>query len=68
MDSALNLLCGAPHNVFEVMTIDPAVTMLAANVDPTMGAAMMAATQPKRLSTTNQDGTNPVTQLLDAFM
>lgn len=54
---------------FEVMTVDPAVTMLAQNMDPTMGAAMMAATRPVRLSTSaNQDGTDPVTQLLDAFM
>jgi hypothetical protein len=53
---------------FELMTTDPAVTMLAANMDPTMEAAMMAATRPPTLVANTPDGTDPVTQLLDAFM
>jgi hypothetical protein len=55
-------------STIEMMTINPAVLMLAANLDPTMSVAMAAATRPTRLSTTVQDGVNPVTQLLDAFM
>jgi len=55
-------------STFELMTVDPAVTMLAANMDPTMGAAMAAATRPIRLDTSSGDGSDPVTKLLDAFM
>ena len=52
----------------ETMTIDPSVTMLAESMDPTLGAAMVAATRPATLITTPDDGTAPETKLLDAFM
>ena len=54
---------------FELMTADPAVTLLALNMDATLSVTMLAASRPTRLSTTSPDnGMAPVTQLLDAFM
>jgi hypothetical protein len=58
----------ATKSMIEMMTINPAVMLMAANMDATMGIAMVAATRPTRLTTTAADGTDPVTQLLDAFM
>jgi hypothetical protein len=57
-----------PPSILNYLTIDPVVGMMAANIDPTMGAAMVAASRPPTLSTGNSDGTDPVTQLLNAFM
>ena len=54
---------------FETMGANPAVLMLAQNMDPTMGMAMLAATRPATLTISpTDDGTSPVTKLLDAFM
>ena len=58
----------ATKSAIEIMTINPAVMLMANSMDATMGAAMVAATRPIRLSTKIQDGVEPVTQLLDAFM
>ena len=55
-------------SALDYMTMDPAVTLLAANVDATMGAAMADATRPATLATNTDSSTDPVTQLLDAFM
>jgi hypothetical protein len=55
-------------SALETMAIDPAVTMLAQSMDPTLGVAMIAATRPATLTTTPDDGTAPATKLLDAFM
>ncbi len=54
---------------FETMGPNPAVIMLAQNMDPTMAVAMLAATRPATLTTSPADnGTAPATRLLDAFM
>jgi hypothetical protein len=55
-------------STLDFMTMDPAVSLLAANVDATMGAAMADATRPATLTTSTDSSTDPVTQLLDAFM
>jgi len=57
-----------PKSILEFLTINPVVGMLAANVDATMGAAMVTASRPPTLQVTPSDGTDPVTQLLNAFM
>jgi hypothetical protein len=57
-----------PPSILDYLTINPVVSMMAASIDPTMGAAMVAASQPPTLTTGNPDGTDPVTQLLNAFM
>jgi hypothetical protein len=54
---------------FETMGPNPAVIMLAQNMDSTMGIAMLAATRPATLTPPAQDeGTSPVIHLLEAFM
>jgi hypothetical protein len=54
---------------FETMGPNPAVMLLAQNMDPSMGIAMLASTRPATLTAPAQDdGTSPVVHLLDAFM
>jgi hypothetical protein len=55
-------------SVLDFMTINPAVMLLAENVDATMGAAMVAATRPPTLVTSTDSSIDPRTQLLSAWM